>query len=78
MNNIDIQINYKWATKVWWNYQYEQEMPDSKIQQIINWTNILKCFISDNSNYDKYELNDNTQDMLKLYIRELLCGEKII
>ena len=75
-NPIDLHINYEWATKVWWNKQYEQESPVDKIQQIIKWTNTLKCLKSENSNGD--DLNDYTQDMLKLYTRELLCGEKII
>jgi fido (protein-threonine AMPylation protein) len=77
-NLVALRIDDDWTTNVWWRKQYDQDEAGHKITNIIEWANKLKHFNSENNHSNLKYLNDYAQDLLKLYTRELLCGENII
>jgi fido (protein-threonine AMPylation protein) len=77
-NLVALHIDDDWITYVWWRKQYDQDEASHKITNIIEWTNKLKDFKSKNNHSNLNYLNDYAEDLLKLYTRELLCGESII
>ena len=64
-NLVALHIDDDWITNVWWRKQNDQDVASHKITNIIEWTNKLKNFKTENNHSNLKYLNDFAEDLLK-------------